>query len=102
MKNPYLLLVPLFFSLAWPAAGVLAKDGQSEARRLQAAGQILPLEKIIRSAQTVKAGEVLEVEFDHNDGRYIYEVEIVDAQGQVWEMDLDARNGKLIVLEKED
>lgn len=87
-------------SLALPRA--LADDDQSLARRLSAAGQILPLEKIIARATAIKAGKVLETELEDKKGRYVYEVEVLDSQGEVWEVKLDARTGALIELENDD
>jgi uncharacterized membrane protein YkoI len=45
---------------------------------------------------------VLETELEQKKGIHIYEIEILDAQSQVWEIKLDAKTGKLIKLELED
>lgn len=75
---------------------------QSEARKLRGAGQILPLEKILAAAKKIKPGDVLESELEHERGKYIYELELLDSTGQVWELKLDAKTGQLIKLEVED
>lgn len=72
------------------------------ARRLSETGEILPLEKIAERARAEKPGEILETELKQKHGKYVYEVEILDAGGHVWELKLDARSGALIKLEKED
>ncbi len=100
-KHPFFLIL-LACAMIFSSAVASAKDSQSIAKKLQASGEILPLEKIAESAQIIKPGKILEIEFEKNGGRYAYEVEIVDKQGQVWELDMDARTGKLIELEKED
>lgn len=79
-----------------------AGEGQAAARRLNASGTILSLEKITESAKKVKPGHILETELERKEGGYIYEIEILDAHGQVWEVKLDAKTGKLIQLESED
>ncbi|MDO9150077.1 MAG: PepSY domain-containing protein [Methylotenera sp.] len=79
-----------------------ADSNQQTARQLLSAGEILPLEKIIKLAKEIKPGEVLETELERKKGRHIYEVEILDAHSQVWEIKLDAKTGKLIKLELED
>jgi len=84
-----------------PSAAV-ADEGPVAARKLSDAGIILPLEKIVAAAKAVKPGEILETELEHKHGRYVYEVEILDARGQVWEVELDAKTGKLIAVESED
>jgi uncharacterized membrane protein YkoI len=81
---------------------VNADESQLTARKLSEAGRILPLEKITKSAKSIKAGEILETELELKNGVYIYEVEILDKKGQVWELKLDAKTGKLIKLELED
>jgi len=79
-----------------------ADINQQTARQLLSAGKILPLEKITKLAKEIKPGEVLETELEHKKGMYIYEVELLDAHSQVWEIKLDAKTGKLIKMELED
>ena len=69
------------------------------ARKLREAGEILPLEKIAERARTTKPGQILGTELDYKKGRYVYEVEILDEHGQVWEIKLDAKTGTLIKME---
>jgi uncharacterized membrane protein YkoI len=79
-----------------------ADDDHVAARKLRESGQILPLENIVERAHAHKAGEILETELERKHGRYIYEIEILDATGQVWEMKLDASTGELIKMERDD
>lgn len=84
-----------------PAASVADIDSK-KARMLQQQGDILPLEHIIESALKIKEGQVVETELDRDDGRYVYELDILDKQGQVWEIELDASTAELLELENED
>jgi uncharacterized membrane protein YkoI len=84
-----------------PLAGVAGED-HAVARRLREAGEIRSLEDISARARTAKAGEILETELERSDGRYVYEMEILDAQGQVWELKLDAKTGELLHMEMDD
>lgn len=79
-----------------------ASDDQETARRLSEAGEILPLEKILEHAQQHQSGRVLEVEFKKNHGQYIYEIEILNTKGIVWELELDAQTGQLLERKQED
>lgn len=81
-----------------------ADSGESAASagRLSAKGDILSLEKISQKARSYKPGEILEVELEKKHGRYIYEVEILDAASQVWELKLDAKSGQLLKMEQDD
>ena len=73
-----------------------------EARKLLEAGDIVPLERITEDARTRHPGRILEVELDREDGRYVYEVELVDERGVVWELYYDARTGELLKDKRED
>lgn len=79
-----------------------ADNGAERARLLNQQGKILPLEQIISVAMEVKSGQILETELEEDDGRLVYELEILDPSGQVWEMEFDASTGELIELENED
>jgi uncharacterized membrane protein YkoI len=83
-------------------APAVAEDDHVTARRLRESGQILPLEQILERARARQPGHVLETELERKRDRYVYEVEILDADGWVWELKFDARTGELIKLERDD
>lgn len=83
-------------------APATAEDDHVTARRLRESGQILPLEQILERARARQPGQVLETELERKDDAYIYEVEILDREGRVWEFNFDARTGELIKLERDD
>lgn len=97
------LSVTLFLVLGLLVAPfVQADDDHERARQLKESGQILPLHKIIEAAQEKQPGRVIEVELKDKGGHYVYEVELLDVNGRVWELLLDAANGTLIKRERED
>ena len=65
-------------------------------RAIKQRGDILSLDQILQAARAQHAGRVLESELEQKDGRYVYEVELVDDQGRVWEMKFDARTGEVL------
>jgi uncharacterized membrane protein YkoI len=72
-------------------------------RSLAGPGDILSLEQILQNARQLHAGRALETELEEGrDGMMVYEVEILDANGEVWEMKFDARSGELLGEEQED
>lgn len=84
----------------WLAAGPLAAGtSHDDAKLLQEQGVIVPLERIVEDALKLHRGHVVETELERKKGKYIYEVEIVDEQGVLWELKYDARNGTLIKRE---
>ena len=81
-----------------------ADDDARKAAELVKAGEILPLEKIIERARAEHPGKILETELDRELGRYVYEVELLDDKGTVWEMELDAKTGEILrsKIDKDD
>lgn len=103
-----------FFALPVAAAAALgaavllhvpdtrADDDQAKARALSRSGQILSLEKIAGQAQVARAGKLIDIDLEQKRGVWIYEVEMLDDQGRVWELKLDARTGEVLEMEQED
>lgn len=79
-----------------------AEESLAKIRKLVESGEILPVENIVTSAKAIKRGQVLEIELERKKSVYIYEVEILDNQDQVWELKFNAKTGKLIKLERDD
>ena len=101
MKKRLLLAwIPALLLLVGNSA--LASDDHETARRLSEAGEILPLETILEHAQQHQSGRVLEVEFEQDHGQYIYEIEILNTRGIVWELEFDAQTGQLLERKQED
>lgn len=88
-------------SLLAPGLAV-AGEGHEKAKRLREAGEILPLERVISMATSKKPGRVIEAELEHSRGGYIYEIELVDKDGVVWELKYDAKTGEMISTKEED
>lgn len=61
--------------------------------------QILPLEQVISVIEMEIPGRAIEVELEHKDAGFVYEIEWLDQQGRVWEFKLDARSA--VILERE-
>jgi len=93
-------LVLILLCLAAPAdAGA---DEHDRARRALEAGEILPLSEILRVAETARPGRVIEVELDRDDGRWLYELELVSPEGHLYEMEIDAATGTVLEIEREE
>ncbi len=88
-------------AVAAPVA-VADSDDHVRARKLRESGEILSLEQIVERARAAKPGEVIETDLDRKQGRYVYEVEILDSMGRVWEVELDAKTGELLEIEQDD
>jgi uncharacterized membrane protein YkoI len=90
----------LAVALLAPGFGA-AGEGHDKAKQLKDAGEILPLESVIKMATSKKPGRVIEAELKNSRGGYVYEIELVDKSGVVWELRYDAKSGELIST-KED
>jgi uncharacterized membrane protein YkoI len=80
------------------SAGALARDrGDHErAREAVVAGQILPLRTVLERLEREQAGQVLEIELESEDRRWIYEVKLLQPGGQLMRLEVDAGTGEVI------
>ena len=98
-------LVPAFM----PAQPVLAQsatpapapeeDDQETARRALENKEILPLSTVLARIEGEFTGDVVEIELERKRGAWVYEIEIIDADGRVRDIDVDARTGEVITIE---
>ncbi len=89
--------------LASVLMAVAVADGgdHAEARRLVESGTIVPAERVLEHARQQHPGRLLELELKTEDERYLYEVEILDGAGIVWELYYDAQTAELVRQERE-
>ena len=101
MKTRYLPLIVLASLGAFIAAPLHADDDKDHelARQALARGEILSLSRILELAAAAVPGDVIEVDLDRDDGRFIYEIKVLATSGRVRELELDARTGELLKLE---
>ena len=84
------------------SAGLTADESQQEARQLHREGKILSLQEILQGIGQTHPGQILEVELEPEHGHVLYEIEILDPQGTVWELKVDAATGAILERELED
>lgn len=68
---------------------------REEVRRAVEAGEIRSLAEIIAAVGGKLPGELAGVEIDRKDGRWRYEFRVVDGQGRLFDVYIDARNGEI-------
>ncbi|MCM0607690.1 MAG: PepSY domain-containing protein [Ideonella sp. WA131b] len=88
------------------AAGLLlaavpahAGDDRLDHERARAAvqsGQVLPLATLLQRLQRSHPGRVLEVELEHDDGRWVYELKLLQPGGRLLKLELDAATGAVL------
>ncbi|MGH8570191.1 MAG: PepSY domain-containing protein [Gammaproteobacteria bacterium] len=84
------------------AAGSPGVEDHEQIRRLKESGTILSLESVLEQIRRDHPGRIIEIELDDDDGSYTYELEFVDEQGVVWDLEIDARTGKLLEKKQDD
>lgn len=101
MRAPLCLTLPLALLLA--ATPVASRDlDQDEALRLRSEGLILPLESLLqRALERYPGARLLEAELEEDDDLYIYEIELLTADGVARELELDARDGRVLKDEED-
>lgn len=92
MKSRFLPVVFLSAVLAWPLAH--ADSDHDRARDAVQTGQVLPLKTVLDRLEREHPGQVLEVELERDDGRWIYEVKLLQAGGRLVKLELDAASGE--------
>lgn len=94
----FVLLILLFLLGTLPADADGQHDRALAARR---AGDIVPLDRVLATVAAAVPGTVLEVELKQRKGRYIYEIEILTADGLLVEVKVDAHEERILTTETE-
>jgi len=91
-------------ALALTAGLAQARDlAPDEALQLRDAGTILSFEQLNAAALALHPGSKTEdAELEEEYGRYIYQVEVRDAQGVQWDVELDATNAQILKNQRDD
>jgi hypothetical protein len=88
------LLVPLV--LVGPPAR--ADGDQDRARAAVQSGEVLPLRTLVERLAREHPGEVLEVELEREDGRWVYEIKLLQPGGRLVKLEVDAATGQVLRL----
>lgn len=96
--------------LALPVSGMAGDDDRGshhrsdheEARRALLSGEVLSLRQVLDVVARDYPGEPIEIEFEHDDGMYLYELKLLQASGRIIKMKVDAATGKIISVKARD
>ncbi|WP_109513705.1 PepSY domain-containing protein [Pseudomonas ovata] len=83
--------------LAMTATLAVAHDiGPDEALRLQGTGIIQSFEKLNAVALAAHPGATItDTELENEYGKYVYQLDLRDAKGVDWDLEIDAATGKI-------
>lgn len=62
-------------------------------------GDILPLETILRTIRPSIKGEIVGIEIEKEDDRWIYEFKVIDRHGRLVEVYADAKTARVVKIE---
>lgn len=81
-----------------------AGDGHDHDRARQAleAGEILPLRGILEGIEHDHPGRIMEVELEHKNEGWRYEVKLLREDGTLVKLKIDARDGKVLGIKEKN
>lgn len=85
-----------------PAAQAGRKDDHDRARAAVQAGEVLPLPALLERLQRTHPGRVLELELEREHGRWIYEVKLLQPDGQLLKLEVDAATATVLRVRRAD
>jgi uncharacterized membrane protein YkoI len=99
-KSAALLATIAFAVLAChPALAGEKRHGHDEAYAASQSGEILPLASILDKLRPAIGSDIVEVEFENDGGRQVYEIRYVDGSGRRHEIHVDPRDGAILAGE---
>ena len=99
----FLAIASAMFALGLVGGGGEVKaDAPRDVNLQQHVNDLIPLEQLIKQAEAEHAGRLIEAELKYVNERNIYEIEILDDAGKVWETHYDAKTGEPIDHEEEE
>lgn len=70
------------------------------ARQALQQGKVLPLRTVLDQVERDYRGQVIKIEFEHDDGRFLYELRLLHPDGAVSKLKVDAMNGRVLSIRK--
>ncbi|MGB6241057.1 MAG: PepSY domain-containing protein [Castellaniella sp.] len=105
MQRRHVLAAVLALGGVWATGAQAHNHDREKAERLQAMGEVLPLQTVLAQVAKDYPGQVLKVEFDEDDGckrgetcpdRWVYELKILQDGGRLVKIKVDARTGQVL------
>ena len=93
-RTAFILLCSMALPLA--TAPARADSDQDRARAAVMAGQVLPLKDVLERLERDHPGQVLAVELEREEGRWVYEVKLLQGGGRLVKLELDAGSGEVL------
>ena len=70
------------------------------ARQALQQGKVLPLRTVLDQVEREHQGQVIKIEFEHDDGQFIYELRLLHPNGDVSKLKVDAMDGRVLRIRR--
>ena len=96
------LLLSGLIAAALTAAGPLqaGERGHDAARRALEEGKVLPLRTVLDKVEREYRGQAIRIEFEHEGGRFVYEIRLLQPDGHMLKLEVDAVNGNVLAVKR--
>jgi len=104
MKNRLFMILSLLVLLAHSPLQAVADTPYDHDRARQAllAGEILPLKTILERVERSQPGQVMEVELEQKPAGWIYEIKLLQTEGRLLKLYVDARSGGILRVKQKE
>ena len=105
LHRPFVLMA---LAVAAATAGTAAQAAERShgdhdlARQALERGQVLPLRTVLEKVEREYQGQVLKVEFEHEDGRFLYEIRLLQQDGRMAKLKIDAVDGRVLQIKRKE
>ncbi|MBE7418878.1 MAG: PepSY domain-containing protein [Ideonella sp.] len=89
------------------AAGVAARADERDhdhdhhlARQALQQGKVLPLRTVLDKVEREYPGQALKVEFERDDGRFVYKIRLLQPDGRIARLEVDAVDGRVLGIKR--
>lgn len=89
------------------ASPLLCADGDDHgshelARQALEQGRVLPLRAVLEKIERDYQGQALKVEFEQDDGRFLYKIRLLQSDGRMVKLKVDAVDGKVLETKRKE
>ena len=72
------------------------------ARQALEKGRVLPLRTVLEKIERDYQGQALKVEFEQDDGRFLYKIRLLQSDGRMVKLKVDAVDGKVLETKRKE
>ena len=77
-------------------------DDHELARQALEQGRVLPLRSVLDKVERQYQGQALKVEFERDDGRFVYKIRLLQNDGRMVKLKVDAVDGRVLEAKRRE